>query len=370
MTNLTDEERSAILDMFNRLLEDYHDEPRLRQVMKTDEGFCPDLWLKMGELGITGLLIEPEYGGIGAGPLELELLMEQAGSFLLCSPFLASAIVAASLIGQSSEESVKQRLLPDIAAGKVIASVAMTGDRGLWTEGDVKVSATAGDSSTVLDGVASYVLHGCHADVLLVLAKFEGELALFEVSPAAAGVARKSLSVNDPTLRLSRIEFSNAMAKRVPGVGLAEVKNMMDLTCIGMAAECAGAARRIFDITIEYISERHQFGRPIGGFQAMKHMAADLLVEVESAVSVARNAAQTLTNTPEEADAAVALASFYAADAFFEVAAQAIQMHGGIAFTMEHPAHLFWRRARTNLQLFGSSDSHRESYLVALERAA
>jgi len=144
---------------------------------------------------------------------------------------------------------------------------------------------------------------------------------------------------------------------------------MLDLARVALAGEQAGAARRVFDMTTEYIKTRVQFGRPVGGFQAIKHMAADLLLEVESATSVAQRAAQALAEESPQAQELINLAAFACADAFSQVAATSIQMHGGIAFTWEHPAHLYCRRARADAQLFGSPDFYRERYLSALEKA-
>jgi len=370
MPTIADEDRIAIVETFRRVLDDHHQESQLRTVMATDEGFDRELWARLGDLGILGLLTDEDYGGFGAGPVELQMLMEVAGEYLLCAPFLASSVIAASLVGQSDDADKKRELLPRIASGQSIATVAMTGDRGLWAEDDITVSARAGDGATVLDGTASFVLHGLNADCLLVLARHDGAIALFEVDPKAEGITSKPLPVNDPTLRISSVRFNQVAATPVSGVGIRELEKTLDLARIALAAENAGGARKIFEITIDYISNRFQFGRPVGGFQALKHMAADLLIEVESACSSARHAAQALASGSDEADILVPLASFVTADVFREVSAQAIQMHGGIAYTWEYPAHLYWRRARTNLWLLGSSDVYREKYLTALERTA
>jgi len=369
MPMISAEERSAILETFQRLLADLHDESQLRQAMETDKGFDLYLWKQMGEIGIPALLVDPEFGGIGAGPVELELLMEEAGASLLCSPFLASGVIAASFIGQSCDQEIKERLLPKIASGTSIATVAITGDAGLWTEADIQVDVEFVGNEFLLSGVCSFVLHALNANILLVVALVDGEVGLFEVDPKAVGVKIAALPVNDPTLRLGRIELDRVKAKQVVGVGSAEFRKAMDIARVALAGESAGAARKIFEITVDYIANRYQFGRAVGGFQALKHMAADLLIEVESATSVARNAAETLLADKSAAASAVPLAAFSSADSFFKVAAQSIQMSGGIAFTMEYAAHLYWRRARTNLRLFGSSDFYREQYLVALESA-
>ena len=176
----------------------------------------------------------------------------------------------------------------------------------------------------------------------------------------------------DHTVRLARVVFAVARPRRlIEGKAYSclgrRLQQALDLSLVALAGEQAGAGRRVLDLTVDYAKARIQFGRPIGGFQAIKHMAADLLLESESAISAARNAAQKLEDGAPDADAAVALAASACADAFVSIAATSIQMHGGIAFTWDHPAHLYLKRARSGATLFGGSNAHRERYLKALE---
>jgi len=178
----------------------------------------------------------------------------------------------------------------------------------------------------------------------------------------------RSLPTFDHTLRLARIEFAGAPARRLNATGPVwdAVQQALNLALVALAGEQAGGARRCLEFTVDYAKSRIQFGRAIGSFQAVKHMAADLLLESESAVSAARNAATQLAEGGDDADAAISLAAFACADAFTQVAATSIQMHGGIAFTWAHPAHLYLRRARADAQLFGPPAEYRERYLEAL----
>ena len=341
----------------------------MRRVMATESGHDAPLWKAISEMGVTGLLIDPEYGGVGGAIIDFETIMEEAGAVLLAGPLLSSSVMAASLIGQSSDAVAKSRLLPGIASGDLIAAVAVTGDKGLWTGEDIGAEAKETAEGWTISGVANYVLSANLADVLLVVARTREGVSVFELDPKSRGVSIENLEGWDLTIRLSRIEFQGALAEPLAGLDGASVERTLDLARIALAGEQAGAARRIFDITVEYLRTRVQFGRPIGGFQALKHMAADLLIEVESATSAARAAAQAVTVGSADAPVLVSLAAFACADAFHQVAASAIQMHGGIAFTWEHPAHLFLRRARVDAQLFGSSSYHRDRYVSALEVA-
>jgi alkylation response protein AidB-like acyl-CoA dehydrogenase len=365
---ITAEDRQALTDSLRRLLEDKSAEAHVRQTMETPEGYDPALWAQLAEMGVVGLIVEEEYGGVGAGPMELERVMEEAGAALLCSPLISSAVLAAGLIQALGDEAAKTRLLPSIADGTKIATVAMAGPRGGWTQADVAVTARGEGEAAALHGVASFVTHGPIADVLLVVAKAGDGLAVFEVDPAASGVAIKSLPTFDHTLRLAEITFDGAAGRRLAATRPVwdSVEQALDLARVALAGEQAGGAKRVLDFTVDYAKTRAQFGRLIGSFQAIKHMAADLLLETESAISAARAAARSLAEGAGDARAAIDLAAFACADAFSAVTATAIQMHGGIAFTWAHPAHLYLRRARGDAQLFGGPDFYRERYLQAL----
>jgi alkylation response protein AidB-like acyl-CoA dehydrogenase len=363
-------ERTALREAVRDLLRDACTEQDVRKVMNSDDGFDRGLWRQLAELGVVGMLIDPGYGGSGLGARELEAVTEETGAALLPSPFISSGVLAAGLIQAVGAPEDRKRLLPGIASGESIATVALTGKRGTWAADGVDVAAGADGALT---GAARYVTFGQAADVILVAARTADGIGVFEVAPDAAGFTRTAESVFDPTVRLSAYAFDGTPARRLGTAGWEAVQQALDLAVIALAGEQAGGARRIFDITVEYLKTRIQFGRPIGSFQALKHFAADLLLEVESATSAARNAAAqyaaahdpAVAADPGAAAGAVALAGFACAEAYETTALHAIQMHGGIAFTWEHPAHLFLRRARSGAQLFGGSRAHRERYLVS-----
>ena len=298
MASLSAEERTALQDAVRRLLADHSAEAQVRATMDTPAGYDASLWARLAEMGVVGLMVDEAYGGAGAGPLELEIVMEEAGAALLCSPLLASGVVAAELLRALGDAEVNARLLPGIAAGTTIATVALTGEAGAWTPEAVAVKASATGEGWGLDGAASYVLHGQNADILLVLATGLDGLAVFEVDPKATGVTVEALPTFDHTTRLARITFD--------------------------------------------------------GVHATKLQPA------------ARNAAQRLADDAPDKAAAISLAAFACADAFVTTTATSIQMHGGIAFTWVHPAHLYLRRARADAQLFGTPAYHRERYIQQL----
>ena len=368
MAFLSDQELGALQDAFGRLLQDQCTEQHVRAWMEDRRGYDEPLWRALSDMGVTGLLVDEAYGGAGAGVAAMERIMEQAGAALLGAPLLTSAVMSVAALQAAGDEEVNGRLLPSLASGSDIATLLITGPGGDWTDAGVGMNASQRDGQWQLTGTADYVLHGRSASVWLALANTDDGQTLFEVSPDAPGAACAALPSFDHTLVLDRVTCADTPAQPIGrvGAGWPSARHGLDLGLLALAGEQAGGAQRILDITVEYAGIRHQFGRPIGSFQAIKHMAADLVLEVESAVSAARRAA---TSADEQADDAATwrcLAAFACADAYARTAADAVQMHGGIAFTWEHPAHLYLRRARANAQLFGPPDYWREQYLQAM----
>jgi len=366
MTDFSADDRNAISEMFDRLLADEASEETLRETMATEAGYDPTLWAKMAELGLTGLMINPDQGGIGGSAQEAGALMEVVGAHLHSSPFLQSCIIAPAILRACTNTDTAAPLLRKIASGEMIATVAGCGPSGDWTQAP-SVTAVAVSGNYVLDGATHFVVHARNATTAFVRALTDDDAAMFVVDMSDASVDITLHGSDDRTLRLSTVTFNKTPAQRLEGVGAAEIDNALLNGLVALAGEQAGATRRIFDLTIEYLNTRYQFGQPIGRFQALKHMAADLLVEVESSVTVARHAASAVAAGAPNAKALTYLAAFTCADNFRKVSADAIQLFGGIAYTMEHPAHLYWRRAQTGQWLFGSSDRFRDLYLREME---
>lgn len=364
MTGITREERAAIAETFGSILADYCTEAQLRAAMATPSGKDEALWQQLGESGFLALLAPAEFGGIGAGPLELEAVMERAGEALVGSPFFSTAVLAVGLLAASTDSAAQARLLPALATGEKTATVALTGDAGTWLDRDVAVTATADGQ---LDGVASYVTDGQHADVLLVVARGPEGLGAYEVTDRT-GLTIADQPCIDRTFRLARLSFAGVRAVKVADA--AAVAQMQRLALLARVSGQTGAARRIFQITIEYIGQRVQFGRVVGSFQALKHMAADLLIELESMISVSREAAAALAEGRGDAAELLAMAGFSCTESFNRITHDAMQMHGGIAFTSEYVCHLYLRRARATAQLLGSSPIHKESFIAIREKAA
>jgi alkylation response protein AidB-like acyl-CoA dehydrogenase len=367
---LDGEELTAICASFGRLLGDRFNEGELRRLMEIPEGHCSEFWGAIADLGLAGLMIDPRYGGASAGCVALERLMEYSGAALLLGPLFSSAVLSSTLISGLRDEDCKLRLLEPMAAGDLIVASALTDATGRWTEESVSVAAQESAGGWTLDGEASFAMDAHIAGVIISAARVETGIALFEVPRTGPGVSLQQLNTWDPTLRLFQVSYAQAPARRLDGGDWKTCQDAIDVACLALAGHQAGAARRIFEITIDYMKTRVQFGRPIGSFQALKHMAADLLIDVESATSAARAAARAYQESSRERTERLHLAGFACAEAFRNVTAMAIQMHGGIAYTWDHVAHLYLRRARATSYLLGSPEFHRERFLASLEQSA
>ncbi|KXO90321.1 acyl-CoA dehydrogenase [Tsukamurella pulmonis] len=311
----------------------------LRAAIDSPAGYDRDLWSVLcDQVGIAALAVPEAQDGLGAGVRALQVVAEQLGRHLIPSPYLGSSVLATTLLAGTGETE----LLAGLASGERIAAVAFAGE-----DFDDRPITTSGGT---LSGTARLVLDGDLADDLLVIA--EDELHL--VDPAA--ISRRHTPSMDPTRRFAEIVVDGAPTRRIgDAAGLARA---LDAACAVLAAEQAGAAARALEITVEYAGSRVQFGRPIGSFQALKHRMADMYVLVESARSAALAAGDALDRDDAEAALAVATAKTYCSEAFSTVAAEMIQLHGGIGITWEHDAHLYFKRAHSSSQLFGDPAHH------------
>jgi alkylation response protein AidB-like acyl-CoA dehydrogenase len=300
------------------------------------------------QIGVAGLAIPEAYGGTGSVLREVQIVAEELGRALSPAPFLGSAVLATQAILATGDEAAAARLLPRLAGGAV-AALAWTTEEGAWDPAGTAFSA----DGSVVDGRASYVLDGDLAEILLVIAETGGELGLFEVEPDQA--RRIPSPTMDETRRLAEIELTAATGLRI-GAGdfRPALHQVRDIACAVLAAEQVGAAARALEITVAYTKQREQFGRPIGGFQALKHRMADLYVLVETA----RSAAYAVAEPDADLTRQAAVAKAYCSEAFSTVAADMIQLHGGIAITWEHEAHRFFKRAHGTSHLFGQPHHH------------
>ena len=357
------EEQEELRKMVRRFLEEKSPESEVRRLMATNEGYDPAVWEQMAnELALQALGIPEEFGGQGFGPVELYVVFEEMGAALFCSPYFSTVALAANAILLVGSDADKAAYLPGIASGETIATVALTDDAGQWDLSTTSTRATSKGDGFVISGVRNYVTDGNVASLLLVPAMTSKGLSLFAVDPNASGVKRELLATMDQTRKQSRIEFSDAPGTLLgtDGDALAGLETTLAIAASALAAEQVGGAQRVLTNAVEYAKNRVQFGRPIGSFQAIKHKCADMLLDVESAKSAAYYAAWAAQEMNDELPIAASLAKSFCSEAYFHCAAENIQIHGGIGFTWEHHAHLYFKRAKSSELFLGDPAYHRE----------
>jgi alkylation response protein AidB-like acyl-CoA dehydrogenase len=357
------EEQEELRNIVRQFLEAKSPESAVREQMETERGFDDGVWKQMAEqLGLQSLIIPEELGGQGFGYVELIVVLEEMGRSLLCAPYFSTVVLATNALLQSGDDAAKKEYLPGIAAGETIATLAFTEPNGRWDESGIEATATNEGGTWKISGTKSFVLDGHTADLILVAARTGKGVSLFAVTGDAAGLTRTALSTMDQTRKQAKLELDGVEARLVgeEGSGWNTLSTVLDLAAVGLAAEQVGGAQQCLDMSVEYAKVRVQFGRPIGSFQAIKHKCADMLLEVESAKSAAYYAGWCASEMNDELPSVASLAKAYCSDAYFHAAAENIQIHGGIGFTWEHPAHLYFKRAKSSELLFGDPTYHRE----------
>ncbi|WP_051807376.1 acyl-CoA dehydrogenase family protein [Actinoplanes subtropicus] len=370
------------------------EQTQLRGVLRdffgaTPRGFDKALWARMaGEIGVQGLAIPEEYGGAGFSFADLAVALEEAGRALAGGPLLSTVVLAGYTLLLSDDKAACRQHLPAIAAGTRTATVAGFGG------GELTATREAG--GWFGDGHADFVLDGAGADLILLAARTGAGTGLFACEAGAPGLARQARTVLDGTRPQALVTLRHTPLTPIgePGAAEAVVERVLDIGRAALAAEQAGGSAHALDATVSYVTQRHQFGRPIGSFQAVQHRLADLLVEIEAARSAAAYAAscvagppeevagppeevagppeevapppeevapppEEVAGPPEELAVAAAAAQVVCSETFRRAAEEYVQLHGGIGFTWEHPAHLYLRRARSAQVLFGTADDHR-----------
>lgn len=362
------EEQESFRASLRRLFATKSTEEDVRALLDDDDGYDREVWRQLSEqLGLQGLCIPEAYGGSGFGQMEMAIALEEMGRVLYAGPFFATVVLAANTLLQSGDTAAMERYLPRIAAGELTATVAFSepGD-GRDLEATT-ARATAADDRYRLDGVKSFVPEGMAAELVLVLARADEGVSLFAVD-LGAGVRRTPLTTLDLTRRQAHLELIDAPAELigVPGQGIDIMRRVTALAAVSLAAEQVGGAQRCLEMAVEYARDRVQFGRPIGSFQAIKHVCAKMSVQLEGARTAMLYASWCADANADELREEASVAQAACSDAFFSLAADNLQVHGGIGFTWEHSAHLYLRRAKASELFLGDSRHHRELLATCL----
>jgi alkylation response protein AidB-like acyl-CoA dehydrogenase len=342
-------EHEELRTVVRGFLSDVSSEQAVRAAMATDSGYDEAVWKQMAQqLGLQGLNVPEEHGGGGFSFHEVGIVLEEMGRALLCAPYFSTVVLAATALQASGDAVAQHDLLPRIASGELIAAVALEGHG---------VTAERADGGWVLTGTTGLVLDGHVADLLVVSAGS----SLFLVERMAPGVVTELLTTMDQTRKQAQVWFHDAPARLLgtEGDGPRVLAHVRDVAGAGLAMEQAGVAARALEMAVGYAKDRVQFGRPIGSFQAVKHACADMLVKVQSCISAAGYAAWAVDHAPDELPEAASIAQAYCSDAAWAVAESALHLHGGIGVTWEHPAHLYFKRAKSSQVLLGTPAAHR-----------
>jgi alkylation response protein AidB-like acyl-CoA dehydrogenase len=360
-----DELRSAI----RGFLSVKSSEDAVRKLLDSTPRYDPQVWSQLADqLRLPALAIPEEYGGDGFGLFELGVVMEEMGRVLLCAPFFSTIVLGVQALLASGDGAACARYLPGIADGSTTAALAVAERDGSWDTDRVQTEAVRDGDGWRLTGDKYFVVDAMTADLVLVVARTGAGPGLFAVDRMAPGLSAEPMPTLDGTRALGRLTVRSTPATLVGAEGAAGdvLDRTLDIATVALAAEQAGGARRCLEMAAAYAVERHQFGRPIGSFQAVKHKCADMLVQVELAEATAREAARLADDHDPAFAAAAATAHACCSRAYLFVAMENIQVHGGIGFTWEHPAHLYFRRAKSSQLMFGGPAVYLERLLDRL----
>jgi alkylation response protein AidB-like acyl-CoA dehydrogenase len=358
------DEQEELRRLARKWLSDKSPSPVVRSLMETESGFDQAMWAEMAQMGWQGMAIPEEYGGAGFGQLELAVLFEEMGRALLPAPFFSTVALGSAAILEAGSDKQKHDLLGRVAAGEATIALAFTEPNGRWDESGVEAVAEPSTNGWSINGTKSFVIDGHIADLLVVAARTGQGVSLFLLEGDADGISRRRLETMDMTRKQAEVTLTNVKVSDdrlvgSPGAGWAVIERVLEKAIVNLSAEQVGAAQKCLEMSVDYAKTRHQFGRPIGSFQAIKHKCADMLVQVESAKSACYYAAWAASEDNDELAVVAPMAKSYCSEAFFHCASENIQIHGGIGFTWEHDAHLYFKRAKSSELLFGDPAYHR-----------
>jgi len=342
----------------------------VREMMEDERGYSLELWRKMAEQGWMGLAFPEEYGGAGMTFLDLAVLLEEMGRALAPGPFVPTVVLTGLAILAAGTEEQKQQFLPKIANGDVIMTLALLEPSGGLEASDITVKATPDGDNFIIDGTKLFVPDAHVADYLLCTARTkdgpnkEEGITLFLVDAKTDGIKTEMLKTMTGE-KLCEVIFRNVAIPRENILGELHqgwpiMQSLLDKAAVAECAWMVGGARWALEASVEYAKERIQFGVPIGSFQAIQHKCANMLVEVEGATAITYYAAWAVSENNPGITLAASMVKAYCSDIYKHVAAEGIQIHGGIGFTWDHDMHLYFKRANASEVAFGDGDYHRE----------
>ena len=344
----------------------------VREMEQDERGYTPELWQKMAEQGWLGLIVPEKYGGVGLTFLDLALLLEEMGKAMLPGPFFSTVVMAGMTILDAGSEEQKQELLPRIAEGQLILTLALTEPSARWDAVGVETIAKTQGDDYVISGTKLFVPNANVSDYLVVAARTgqgEEDISLFLVPRDTDGVSHTTLKTialdKQSEVALDNVTVPSSALLCEVNKGWETIRKVLQWGAVGKCAEMVGGSQQVLDMTVEYAQQRVQFGRPIGSFQAIQHHCANMATDVEGTRYITYQAAWTLSEgLPAEREVAVAKA--WVSEAYRRVCALGHQCHGAIGFTKEHNMQLYSRRAKAAELAFGDADLHLEAVAEAI----
>ena len=345
---------------------------RVREWMEDSRGYSPEVWAKLAELGWLGLLIPEAYGGSGLGFVDLTVILEETGRSLLPSPFLATLQGTLAVL-RAGNPTQRKEILGGVAAGERILSFAITEESGTEDARDLETRATRDGSGYRVTGTKLFVPDGQNADQIVGVARTGGAgesgISLLLVDRGAPGLEVRPLESIDHTRRIAELRFDGVRAELL-GEDLAGWnvwRWVRDRALVALAAEAVGGVEKVLEDSVAYAKQRVQFGKPIGVNQAIKHKCADMLIDLESSMSITHYAAWNAAEDLEQTSLFASMAKAFTSDAYRRASAENIQIHGGVGFTWEYDCHLYFRRAKAIEVTYGDSVHHREQVAELLD---
>lgn len=372
------EEQAFIAESAREFLAHVSNSDAIRAHMELPKGYDDQVWQQISQdMGWTAILVPEEFGGLGLGWVELSLVLEAMGQHLLCAPYLASSCMATTALLVGGNQEQKSLYLPLLASGEIKGTLAIAPPHGDFESGGMTVEYSPSGDDFIITGQSGFVLNGHGAQLVIVAARRAGssdskDVSLFLVPSETPGLTIKPRPTLDQTRPLADIEWDQVKVQRKNLLGqevqtFQDLEVILSLAAIGVAAEQLGGCQEVLDQSVTYSMERQQFGKPIAGFQAIKHKAADMMLRAEASRSAVYYASciaddfmtQQISDASELKEAA-SIAKSYCSEAFFHNASEALQIHGGVGFTWEYDIHLYLKRARSMSSFLGDPDYHRE----------
>jgi alkylation response protein AidB-like acyl-CoA dehydrogenase len=342
----------------------------VRRIAEDAHAFSPELFRKIVAQGWTGLLVPESHGGLGLGMLDAAVLLTELGRSLTPAPILSSAVLATSLLAATGSAAQKKQWLPKLAAGEALATVAWLEEGDRLDPGGIMLKPRRARGGLRLSGSKLFVLDAEIAQLYLVAVRSgagsgETGVTVLLVPRDTPGIGVTPLPSIDVTRRVYEVTFDDVVIPQdgilgVEGKAWKHLARLLDVACVAIAAESQGGSERALEMAVEYAKVREQFGRTIGSFQAVKHMAAECFSEIEPSRSLVWYAAWALQGNAKDASRAAAMAKARLGDVYSRTTDRAVQIHGGIGFTWEHDIHFWFKRARCNEAAFGGPAHHRE----------